>query len=493
MIRRAAGALLLLAAAGCASTRGEEGSKSSWVPKVPGLGGKSGETIMLSGVKPGPYEPSNLAVGEEKDLARHRGDGRGLVRSASLEQYLNELRGLLILPSGKTEVPGRVVILADPSFAAFSTPDGNVYVSMGALETLDSEDEVAAILAHELSHVLLKHHTSDLIDDMQKKGLALYEIGVAAKSQFAGSTTATKGDARNLLIANVATEATDKLMLPAWSRGQEREADLLGLDLLVESKHSPPAMISMLEKLQAWESANTESEERFLERMKRASQRDVNETLGLGYQKLVSGVSVNHPKTAERIADTAQYLERHYGSRELPDPKTGPWKAVMDRPDVAQIVRNYRQAFSAKRLLDQGKAQEAYAAARTAATGRTATDAYPNWILARSAAALGRQTEALDALRRAVGSTEPVAQVYEELILTQERTGNVTVALDWTDRASKTFGGASRWTPHKIRLLRKAGRVAEAGTLALNCSVSTPDWKRPCQEANQTPVGRAQR
>ncbi len=372
---------------------------------------------------------------------------------------------------------------------AFSTPDGNVYIPMGALEMLESADEVAALLAHELSHVLLKHHTSDLIGDIQKRGLVLYEIGMSAKAQFAGSGKAGKDDARNLLIANAATEATDKLMLPAWSRGQEREADLLGLDLLAESRHSPPAMISMLEKLQAWEKANTESEEGFLDRMKRASQR---EALGLAYQKLVSNVSVDHPKTAERIQDTAQYLERHYGNRELPDPKPGPWKAVMDRPDVAQVIKNYKQAFSARRLLDQGQAQEAYAAARTSATGRTATDAYPNWILARSAAALGRQTEAVEALRRAVGSPEPVGPVYEDLILTQERAGHVAVALDWTDRASKTFGGASRWTPHKIRLLRKAGRVAEAGTLALTCSVSTPDWKRPCQEANQTPVGRAQ-
>jgi Zn-dependent protease with chaperone function len=492
MIRRAVGALLLLAAAGCAST-GDEGRKVSWVPKVPGLGGKGGETTMLSRVKPAAYESSSLAAGEERDLARHRGDGLGFVRSAALEQYLNELRGLLILSSGKTGVPGRVVILADPSFAAFSTPDGNVYISMGALETIDSADEVAALLAHELSHVLLKHHTSDLVADTQKRGLALYEIAVAAKTQVAGSRTTAKDDTRNLLYAQVATHATDKLMLPAWSRGQEREADFLGLDLLVESKHSPPAMISMLEKLQAWEKANAESEEGFQERMKRASQRDVNEALGLAYQKVFSGVSANHPKTAERIEETAQYLDRHYGSRELPDPKTGPWKAVMDRPDIAQVVRNYKRTFSAKRLLDQGKAQEAYAAARAAATGRTATDAYPNWILARSAAALGRQTEAIEALRRAVGSTEPVALIYEELILTQERMGNVTVALDWTDRASKTFGGAPRWTPHKIRLLRKAGRVAEAGALALSCSVSTPDWKRLCQEANQTPTSRVER
>jgi hypothetical protein len=83
--------------------------------------------------------------------------------------------------------------------------------------------------------------------------------------------------------------------------------------------------------------------------------------------------------------------------------------------------------------------------------------------------------------------------VYDALILAQERAGHVAVALDLTDRASKTFGGTPRWTPLKIRLLRKAGRVAEASTLAITCSVSTPDLKRPCQEANQTPAGRGQR
>ena len=165
MIRRAAGALLLLAVAGCASTGGE-GGKPSWAVR---LGGKGGEVILLAGLKPGGYEPSILAVGEEKDLARYRGDSLGFVRSAALEQYLNELRDALILRSGKTGVPGRVVILANPSFAAFSTPDGNVYISMGALQMLDSADEVAALLAHELAHVLLKHHTSDLIGDMQRR------------------------------------------------------------------------------------------------------------------------------------------------------------------------------------------------------------------------------------------------------------------------------------------------------------------------------------
>ena len=457
------------------------------------LSAKDDSVTVISGVKPGVYEPSALAIGEEKDLAQHRGDGLGFVRSAALEQYLNEMRARLIAASSKTKVPGRVMILANPGFVAFSTPDGNVYVAMGLLESLESADEVGAILAHETSHVLLKHHSSDVLGNMQKKGQALYEMSVGAKAALSGRSTPAKGDTRALQQMQLATDVTDRLVLPAWNRGQEREADLLGVDLLTRSQLSAPAMVSMLEKLQAWEKASAETDQAFWDRMAQTSQRNVNDALGVAYQRLVSMVSVNHPKTEDRITDTAQYFEHHYGSGELVEPESGPWKALRNRPEAAQVMRNYTQAFAARKLLDQGKAQEAYATARTAVTGRTATDAYPNWVLARSAFALGRQREGIEALRRAVSSGEPVANVYEDLIVANEGAGDILVALEWTDRASKTFGGAPRWTPHKIRLLRKAGRVAEAGALAVDCSLNAPDWKRACQEANQTPAGRAQR
>lgn len=79
------------------------------------------------------------------------------------------------------------------------------------------------------------------------------------------------------------------------------------------------------------------------------------------------------------------------------------------------------------------------------------------------------------------------------MIVGYERAGNLTAALTWTDKASATFGGAPRWTPVKIRLLRRAGRTAEANTLTLACAVNTPDWRHSCQEANQTTAGPVRR
>ncbi|MGH7396648.1 MAG: M48 family metalloprotease, partial [Candidatus Rokuibacteriota bacterium] len=457
------------------------------------LGGKGNDATVFSAVRPGPYEPSTLAIGEDKDIARHRGDGLGFVRLAAVERYLNGERARLIAATGKTRVPGRVMILASSGFLAFSTPDGNVYMAMGLLESLESADEVAAVLAHEVSHVLLKHHTADVIGDMQKKGQAVYEMGIGAKTMLSGRSTVAKGDAKTLQQVQLATDATDKVVLPAWGRGQEREADLLGVDLLAETGQSPPAMISMLEKLGAWEKANAEMEQAFWDRLTQASQRNVNEAVGIAYEKLLSTVSVNHPKTEDRITEAAQYFERHYGSRALVEPRSAPWTTVRNRPEVALVMRNYKQAFLAKKLLDQGRAQDAYAAARTSITGPTATDAYPNWVLARSAFALGRSREGLEALRRAVTSSEPVPNVYEDLIVAYEGAGSFSAALQWTDQASKAFGGSPRFMPHRIRLLRKTGRVAEAGTATADCSLNATDWKRLCQEANATPAGRAQR
>jgi Zn-dependent protease with chaperone function len=488
VIRRLGPGLALLALTGCAASGA--GGEGAGLAAPAWLGGKPADVTVFSTVKVGPYEPSSLAIGEAKDIAQHRGDGLGFVRSAALEQYLNETRTRLIEATGKTGVPGRVMILANPDFVAFSTPDGNVYLAMGLLETLESGDEVAAILAHEVAHVLLKHHTSDVLGDMQKKGQALFEMGVGAKAALSGRSTVAKSDARTLQQVQLATDATDKLVLPAWSRGQEREADLLAVDLLAETRQSAPAVVTMLEKLQAWEKATAETDEAFWSRMNQTSQRNVNEAMGMVYQKMLSTVSVNHPKTEDRITETAAYFERHYGSRALIEPTSASWKAVRTRSEVALVLRNYKQAFQAKKLLDQGKTQDAYATARTAVTGRTATDAYPNWVLARAAFALGRSREGIEALRRAVSSSEPVPNVYEDLIVAHESAGNLPAALDWTRQASRTFGGAPRWMPHQIRVLRKMGRVTEANGLTIDCSLNAADWKRLCQEANATPAGR---
>lgn len=496
MTRSAALALAIVVTVGCAaqtekSGKADDSGKSGWLQNLPSvsLGSDKGEKApLISDLKPGPYAASPLAIGVEKDLAQRRADGLGFVRVASLEDYLGTVRAQLAAGSGVTGVPGRVSLLANPAFAAYSTPDGNIYLAMGWLKNLENADEAAAILAHELSHILLGHHTSDMISDWYHKGQALQEIVIRAKADQSKSKTASKSDTKTVKDAQLGADLQDKVALPFFSRIQEHDADLLGVDLMMRAGYSPVAMVSMLEKLKAWEDKNKEAEDAFWTQLMQALQNDVNQAGKIAYQKGVSIVSVNHPKTEERISDVAQYVDRHYGDKKLPDLRAAIWKDAVSRNEVAGVIRNYELAFLARKDLEAKKPQDSYAEAKRAATPPTESDAYPNWILARAASALHRQQEALGALQRAMRAPDPNPQIYDDLIAYYEQAPNISTALTWTDKASSVFGGAPRWRPVKIRLLRKAGKTSEADAQTLDCSLNTPDWRRLCQDANQTPA-----
>jgi predicted Zn-dependent protease len=473
----------LICAVGCS------GGTEQWKAKLPDIGlpsSKGEKATLISELKPGPYQASTVAVGEEKDLARQRGQAFGFVRLARVEEFLSGIRTSLLTASGKTGVPGQIRILASQEFNAYSTADGNVYVSMRCLEELESVDEAAAILAHEVSHVLLGHHSADLFADLQHRGRALYELGLDTKNMLNNKKKPPKGDAKGRDAAETVVRVTDKLVLPAWTRGQEKEADLLGVDLLVEAGYSPVSMINMLEKLRAWERTDEERNKALFDRLQQPGDQTWQDKGRVIYKDLLDRIAANHPKTEERINETAAYLERHYGNRTLAEPKAGPWKALTGRPDVRDVMGNYKLAFSAHAVLEKGNGREAYSTARKATTGPTATDAYPNVVLSRAAFALNNQREAVGALVRALNAKEPVALLYEELIDVHERAGNIQAALGWTDKASEVFADAGQWRPHKIRLLRKAGRAAEAAVVTRECSLKSPEWKGPCERANRT-------
>ena len=152
--------------------------------------------------------------------------------------------------------------------------------------------------------------------------------------------------------------------MPAWGRRQEREADLLGIDLLVKAGYSPVAMMTMLEKYRAWEAKTKEADDAFWSRAPDVSKTNVTEAAKMTINRLVGELSASHPDTGKRLEDVATYIDRHYGELNLPEPKTAAWNDVKRIPDVREITRNYDLAFSARKLLERGKAADAYAMPR---------------------------------------------------------------------------------------------------------------------------------
>jgi predicted Zn-dependent protease len=121
------------------------------------------------------------------------------------------------------------VVVDDPEVNAFALPGGFVTVDFGLLKAAESGEEVAAVLAHELHHVILRHGTRRI----------LRELGASTvlTAIFGGTAIAVPAGAAHDLAST------------AYDRDEESEADSRGLALLVRAGIDPHGMSSFFERL----------------------------------------------------------------------------------------------------------------------------------------------------------------------------------------------------------------------------------------------------
>src|SRR5580658_5533477 len=86
-----------------------------------------------------------------------------LCRDPKVDEYLTKLGMRLVsqLPTRGIQYPWEFHCVNDKSINAFALPGGFVFVNRGAIEVADNEAQLAAVMAHELSHVALRHGTTE--------------------------------------------------------------------------------------------------------------------------------------------------------------------------------------------------------------------------------------------------------------------------------------------------------------------------------------------
>jgi predicted Zn-dependent protease len=141
----------------------------------------------------------------------------------------------------KSDRPGliyRVEIIDSPDFNAFAVPGGFVYVNRGLLDKMNSLDELAFVMGHEIAHVAARHSASQI------SKAQLMNLG------FLGLTVGTKGTAESYaqLINMGAGLAFNK-----FSRDDEREADHFGLNYMIRAGYNPKAALSSIEQMRRLE------------------------------------------------------------------------------------------------------------------------------------------------------------------------------------------------------------------------------------------------
>jgi beta-barrel assembly-enhancing protease len=162
-----------------------------------------------------------------------------LCNDPKVDQYLTTLGMRLVskLPTRGIEYPWEFHCVNDKSINAFALPGGFVFVNRGAIEVADNEAQLAAVMAHELSHVALRHGTAQASKAQLAQGAAGIFGGL-----FGGST----GGA--VLTEGVALGAGGLLL--RYSRGAETQADVMGTQVLYDAGYDPRAMAQFFEKLE---------------------------------------------------------------------------------------------------------------------------------------------------------------------------------------------------------------------------------------------------
>jgi predicted Zn-dependent protease len=124
---------------------------------------------------------------------------------------------------------------------AFATMGGYVYVTRGLLAIINTRDELAGVMAHEISHVTL-HHARKSIE------AKIIPVLLEIPGNIIGSlTNPSIGE-----VINAPIELPASLTAAAFSRSQEKNADLTGVDLAIQSGFEPYGLVTALERLTAY-------------------------------------------------------------------------------------------------------------------------------------------------------------------------------------------------------------------------------------------------
>jgi len=171
-----------------------------------------------------------------------------LYNNTELIQYANRICQALVINSDyPAPYNGYFVMILDSNeFNAFATPGGHIFITKRLASSASSEDMLAAVIAHELAHIVLNHGVNIINEtkvENELSAVADWAADVAAKQSPEAARAATF---RNSITRNV-----DILMRSGYSQRQEFEADLEAVVMLAKAGYDPNALKEVLKVLQS--------------------------------------------------------------------------------------------------------------------------------------------------------------------------------------------------------------------------------------------------
>lgn len=164
------------------------------------------------------------------------------VENRALQEYVNRV-GQRLAQQPEARASGfqfQFTVLNDPQVNAFALPGGPMFIYTGLLKTVDTEGELAGVMAHEMSHVILRHGTHEATKQQ------FISLPAALAGGLAGASGGMLGRLAQLGIGLGANS-----VLLKFSRTAESEADALGTHLMAEAGYDPIDMAHLFQKLES--------------------------------------------------------------------------------------------------------------------------------------------------------------------------------------------------------------------------------------------------
>ena len=214
--------------------------------------------VLLGGVRPAwaRFEPVTCrnSYSEDQEIAEGNkvaakvyGEMPVLPDSDPLARYVQALGGKLVAHAPRVQGvdrqwPFNFHVVASEEINAFALPGGSVFVNLGTIQAAETEAQLAGVMAHEISHVVMRHSTCNL--GRQRNKSILYGLGAIGSAVLLGGGAAGQ-------MAQAGIGMGQNLDYLHMSRGDEEQADLLGVNILEESGYDPRGLPQFFETIRA--------------------------------------------------------------------------------------------------------------------------------------------------------------------------------------------------------------------------------------------------
>ena len=164
-----------------------------------------------------------------------------------LTAYLNLICAAIVINSPQPTIFNGyyVAILDSDEINAFATSGGHIFLTRGLMNVAETEDDLAAVIAHEVAHIQLRHSIKSIRTSRMTQAILL--TATAGIGTFIGVDVNELVDILNESVG----EIMQTLVNSGYSREQEYQADVAAMHLLAIAGYQPSSLVNMLNKLNA--------------------------------------------------------------------------------------------------------------------------------------------------------------------------------------------------------------------------------------------------